>query len=49
MRNLRKFRLVGHNGEMVTISVLSTSDTRIDVSDNIRIDVSGNTRITAGV
>jgi hypothetical protein len=50
MRRLRKWRLAG-NGETdsVIITVLSTSETRIDVSSNTRVDVSGNIRVTAGV
>lgn len=49
MKRLKKWRLVGSGGDTLIISVLSVSDTRVDVSDNVRVDVSGNTRVTAGV
>ena len=50
MKRLHKWRIVGSGeDESVIITVLSTSETRIDVSDNTRVDVSGNVRVTAGV
>jgi hypothetical protein len=49
MKRLKKYRMVGSGDTSIIISVLSTSETRVDVSDNTRIDVSGNIRVTAGV
>ena len=50
MKRLHKWRIVGNGeDESVIITVISSSDTRIDVLSNVRIDVSGNERVTAGL
>jgi hypothetical protein len=45
----RKYKIIGNGDDSVIVTVLSVSDTRIDVSGNVRTDASGNVRVTAGV